>query len=444
MSARRARPWQDRPALSDSWRRVWRWHFFAGLIVMPVLMLMALTGGLYLYKAEIEDIAYRSLATVEVRDTRTSPDQWQRAAEQAVGGTAAAVVISDRPDRAVQVRVRKDQGERTVFVDPHDGRVTGMVGGQGIMELVKKLHSLELLGKPFNILVEIVAGWAIILVATGLFLWWPRKSRDVAVALPRPGNPSRRPFWRDAHAVTGLYVGGIILFLALTGMPWSAVWGDRFMNVMRESGLGRPPAPAAASPWSHGKGHNAPSGTGWTMEHAVLQAPNEGLGILSRVIATAEAEGMSAPYTVSIPADPTLAFTVSRVTRKAEEARSLYVDGMTGQVIADLRWEQFGSGAKAFEWGIAVHQGMQYGEINRLIMLLGCIGIWVLGVSGGMMVWKRRPRGRGITPPPVPPDGRGRAAVLGIVLPLAVIFPLTGLSLAVALAAEWLWGRIRH
>ena len=48
-------------------------------------------------------------------ETRTSPDQWQRAAEQAVGGTAAAVVIPDRPDRAVQVRVRTDQGERTVF-----------------------------------------------------------------------------------------------------------------------------------------------------------------------------------------------------------------------------------------------------------------------------------------------------------------------------------------
>lgn len=437
-------PWQDPTALSDSWRRVWRWHFFAGLIVMPALMLMALTGGLYLYKTEIEGLAWRSMAVVEARDTRALADLWRQKAEQAADGTALAVVVPDRPDRAVQVRVSGDHGERTVFVDPYDGRITGTVGGQGVMELVKKLHSLELLGKPFNILVEVVAGWAIILVATGLFLWWPRRGRNVAIAVPRPGNPARRPFWRDMHAVTGLYVGGIILFLALTGMPWSAVWGDRFMNVMRESGLGRPPAPAAASPWSHGKGHNAPSGTGWTMEHAVLHAPTEGPGMLSRVIATAEAEGMATPYTVSIPADPTLAFTVSRVTRQAQDARSLYIDGMTGQVVADLRWEQFGGGARAFEWGIAVHQGMQYGEINRFIMLMGCIGIWVMGISGGMMVWKRRPRGRGITPPPAPPEGRGRAAVLGIVLPLAVIFPLTGLSLAVALAAEWLWGRIRR
>ena len=430
--------------VSDAFRAVWRWHFYAGLVVLPFLMLMALTGGLYLYKAEIEDVAYRSLATIEVGQTRTSPDQWQRAAEQAVGGTAAAVVIPDRPDRAVQVRVRTDQGERTAFVDPWTGQVTGTVGGQGVMEVVKKLHSLELFGKPFNILVEIVAGWAIILVSTGLFLWWPRKGRDVAVALPRPGDPARRPFWRNAHAVTGLYAGGIILFLALTGMPWSAVWGDKFLNVMRESGLGRPPAPAAASPWSHGKGHNAPSGTGWTMEHAVLHAPNEGQGVLSRVIATAEAKGMGAPYTVSIPADPSLAFSVARLTRQAEDARSLYVDGTTGDVVADLRWQQFGSGAKAFEWGIAVHQGMQYGELNRLIMLFGCVGIWVLGISGGLMVWKRRPRGAGLTAPPRPTDARARAAVLGIVVPLGIIFPLTGLSLLAALAGEWVWRRVKR
>lgn len=429
--------------LSDAFRAVWRWHFYAGLFVLPFLMLMALTGGLYLYKAEIEDVAYRSLATVEVGQTRASPDQWRQAAEQAVGGTAAAVVVPDRPDRAVQVRVRTDQAERTAFVDPYTGQVTGSVGGQGVMEIVKKLHSLELFGKPFNILVEIVAGWAIILVATGLFLWWPRKGRDVAVALPRPGSPDRRPFWRNAHAVTGLYAGGIILFLALTGMPWSAVWGDRFLNVMRESGLGRPPAPSAASAWSHGKGHNAPSGTGWTMEHAVLHTPSEGPGILSRVVATAEAESMGQPYTVSIPADPTLAFTVSRVTRKAEEARSLYVDGTTGQVLGDLRWAQFGSGAKVFEWGIAVHQGMQYGELNRLLMLFGCIGIWALGISGGVMAWKRRPKGAGLTAPPTPTNPRARAAVLGIVVPLGIIFPLTGLSLLAALGLDAVCRRIR-
>ena len=64
---------------------------------------------------------------------------------------------------------------------------------------------------------------------------WPRLTRG------------KRLFWRDLHALTGVYVGGVVLFLAVTGMPWSAVWGDVFLGQMRASGLGRPAAPVASS-----------------------------------------------------------------------------------------------------------------------------------------------------------------------------------------------------
>ncbi|MBX3476266.1 MAG: PepSY domain-containing protein [Brevundimonas sp.] len=431
------------PALPDAYRAVWRWHFYAGLIVMPVLMLMALSGGLYLYKPEIEAAAYRPYDRVQAAAPLTSPDRWQAAAEAEAGAPAVSVFVPARPDRAVQVKA----GDATIFVDPYTAQVTGRVAGDGPMGVVKRLHSLELLGRPFNILVEIVAGWAIILAATGLYLWWPR-GQGVAVAAPRPGDPRRRPFWRDLHAVTGLYVGGVVLFLAVTGMPWSAVWGDRVQTWINASGLGRPPAPAAASPWSHGKGHDKPTGVGWTLEGAVLHAhghgPDASPARLSTVIATVRAQGLAAPYTVSIPDDPTLAYTVARSVEKAEDARSLYVDGRTGAVKADLRWDQFGPGARAFEWGIAVHQGLQYGGINRLVMLLGCIGVWVLGISGLAMWWIRRPRRGGLGAPPAPPGPRARAAVLGIVLPLAVLYPLTGLSLIAALVVERVAGRLKR
>ena len=421
--------------LSGTYRAVWRWHFYAGLFVLPVLMLMALTGALYLFKAEIETAAYGRMAQVAPRDQWTSPDRWLASAGTVAPGQTVSVLVPEQADRAVQVKMRTADGERTVFVDPYDARALGSIGGDGVMGVVKALHSLTLLGKPFNILIEIVAGWAVILVATGVFLWWPR-GRNVAVALPRAGDPSRRPFWRDLHAITGLYAGVVIVFLAVTGMPWSAVWGERFSTVVRESGVGRPPAPPAASPWAHAGPHDKPQGTGWTMEHAVLHAPGHGEARLSTVVATVTDAGMARPYLISVPTDPTLAWTIAGVVEQAEGARSLYVDGRTGALKADIRWDQFGVGAKAFEWGIAVHQGHQYGWTNRLIMLSGCIAIWLLGISGLMMWWKRRPRNGGLGAPPAPPGPRARAAVLGIVLPLAIFYPLTGLSLLAAIALD--------
>ena len=45
------------------YRAIWRWHFFAGLLVIPFMLNLAITGGLYLFKDEINDtvFAYRNV-----------------------------------------------------------------------------------------------------------------------------------------------------------------------------------------------------------------------------------------------------------------------------------------------------------------------------------------------------------------------------------------------
>jgi uncharacterized iron-regulated membrane protein len=245
---------------------------------------------------------------------------------------------------------------------------------------------------------------------------------------------ARRPFWRDLHAVTGLYAGAVIVFLAATGMLWSAVWGDQFMGAVRANGLGRPPAPAATS-WHHAEHDDRPVGTGWLMDGVALQTGPSQDQRLSRVLVAARAESMMAPFTVSIPKSDDLAWTVAQEAKRVQDVRSLYVEAATGTVRADIRYEQFGIGAKTFEWSIYTHQGTQYGQINRIVMLSGCIAIWLLGISAVMMWWKRRPKGR-LAAPVAPPGPRAKVAVLGIVLPLCILYPLTGLSLLVAVALD--------
>ncbi|KTT74283.1 hypothetical protein NS334_05695, partial [Sphingomonas endophytica] len=43
---------------ADLQRAVWRWHFVAGVLVLPFLLWLAVTGALYLYKPEIERLVY--------------------------------------------------------------------------------------------------------------------------------------------------------------------------------------------------------------------------------------------------------------------------------------------------------------------------------------------------------------------------------------------------
>jgi len=443
---------QDQTLLSGVYRAVWRWHFYAGLLVLPILCLMALTGGLYLFKDGIDAAIYRPLAHVEARAGTASPDRWVTVTEAATGGIVSNVIVPAQPDQAARLTVDFEDGSRrTAFVDPHDARLIGVTPFGGVMETIKGLHSLSVVGKWANYLVEIVAGWAVILVATGVFLWWPRK-REAGVMTIRATDLKRRPFWRDLHAITGLYAGGVIAFLAITGMPWSAFWGDQYMAYLKDHGLGRPTAPPAASPFAHATHKTMPVGVGWTMEGMVMPMheashPHAMPARLSTVIAAADANHLVRPYTVSIPSDPGLVWTAARAARQVEDTRSLYIDGATGAVKADIRYDQFGVGAKAFEWGIAVHQGTQYGRLNQFVMLGGCIAIWLLSISAVMMWWKRRPPNlaMGRLGAPVAPTGpRARAAVLGIVLPLAALYPLTGLSLVIAVVFDLALKRLRR
>ena len=286
--------------LSGAYRAVWRWHFYAGVFVMPFLMLLALTGAIYLFKDEIDQVVYRPMIQVADAPGVVSPDAWLPAAAQAGQGRVANVLIPERGDQAARVRVdRPDGSQRTVFVDPHTGRVTGVTGYGGVMETVKTIHSLSLFGPAMNLLVEVAAGWAIVLFATGIYLWQPRGRKVATVALTAT-DVRRRPFWRDLHALVGLYVGGIVLFLAVTGMPWSAVWGDKVMGAVKETGLGRPPAPVAGA-WQRAQHHDAPVGAGWTMEGMVMTHDHAGHGGLAQVLRVADQARLARPYTVNIP-----------------------------------------------------------------------------------------------------------------------------------------------
>lgn len=416
--------------LSGAYRTVWRWHFYAGLICLPFLMLMALTGAIYLFKAEIDDWQTRAVATVVPSPASTVPAAWVEAAVAAIPGRAASLLVSDRPDRAVRVTIETDDGrQRAVFVDPSTARVTGTAPAEGLTETVKKIHSLILFGPGMNLIVEIVAGWAMILVATGVFLWWPRK-RDAGVMTVRARDG--RPLWRDIHAVTGLYAGAAIFFLAFTGMPWSAVWGDRVMGAAREAGFGRPAAPAA-SDWTHAEHGDTPQGVGWTLDHAAMTTAVAPLD-LDRGLAAAEDAGMPRPYLATLPQSPDRAVTVAYQNLRSEDARVIYLDRQ-GDILRDVTAADFGVGARAFEWGIAVHQGTQYGQINRWIMLLACVAVWILSISALAMWWSRRPKGR-LGAPVAPAGPRAKTAVLAIVLPLAILYPLTGLSLVVAVLLD--------
>lgn len=455
-------------ALPGLYRAVWRWHFYAGLIALPFLVLLAVTGGLFLFRAELDTLIHRDLMRVEQQAAPSRPPEALVAAALAAQpGTAFRFIPAPGPADSAQVGIRTAGGERVIaYLDPHDARVLGTLPDKGtVMWFVRQLHSLAWFGTIANGVIEVVAGWSILLVGTGLYLWWPRGPKEArGNALAVRGSPRRRPFWKSLHGTLGVFTAGFIVFLAVTGMPWSVFWGSYANQWANGHNFGYPAGVRVSVPMSSVP--LAESGpTSWSLQQARLPEsdPHAGHGApdagghdhgqstpspaappvppardaigLNAAVAEFTRLGMAPGYAVALPGGPRGVYTGSAYPDDLSQQRVVHLDQYSGRPLLDMSYADYGPLGRGLEWGINVHLGQQYGLANKLVLLAACLGIVALAVSGGVMWWKRRPAGS-LGLPPAPAERRLMVGVAAILAIGGVIFPLVGASMLVMLVLD--------
>ena len=64
-----------RKTVPSFYNLAWRWHFYAGLFVAPFMVLLALTGIVYLYKPQLDALLYADLLQVPAGGQRLAADE---------------------------------------------------------------------------------------------------------------------------------------------------------------------------------------------------------------------------------------------------------------------------------------------------------------------------------------------------------------------------------
>ena len=434
-----------RPGVSalavDTYRAIWRWHFYAGLIAVPFLILLAVTGSLYLFRDEIDDTVFAYRNVVEAEATAPlAPSVLVANAIAAVPGASLKVFRDPGgPTASARVTLETKEGPTYAFVDPYSGKVLGTVAkSDEFNEVVRKLHSLEYVGSYANRVIEAMAGFAIILVVSGLYLWWPRRQSGGVVTIR--GTPKKRVFWRDTHAVTGAFAGILIAFLALSGLPWSFFWGGTLTKIATATGTGYPAALWDNVPVSGEHADHAMDHTSWTMEASPMpmssMMPMDPI-TLDRAVEIARGLGIAPRFEVTAPADASGVYTAAVFPDDLAAVRTIHLDQFSGAPLVDVGYADYGSLSKLTELGINIHMGQEFGLANQLLMLATCLAIILSSVAAVMMWLKRRPSGRLGVPPN--PASRG---VYGALWAMAVVFgillPLSGLLILAMLAVDLL------
>ena len=432
-------------------RAFWRWHFYASFLVIPIFAMLAVTGLIYLFRFQLEPMLHAELMRVEAPAASTSVrpplapqlDAVQRLFPQ---DDVGLVREGREPTDATVFSIEKPDGSTLdVFVDPWRTRVLGSLNpDQTLSGLAIRLHADLMAGRWGDGLIEIAACWAIVMALTGYYLFWAGR----AARLRRTAKAAAGAALRNRHATIGFVAGAGLLFMVLTGLPWTGFWGEKAQTVL---------APTGSSLWSTDPG--AASKPGSTLDeslphsHAVevpwaqgaTEVPPanrgaEAVADIDTAVAVADREGLKHPLSIVLPAERTGVFSVmGDAFHDPSLERTVHVDQYSGAVQADYGFDDYPLLAKAVSQGIGLHEGRSLGAVSFVASSVFCLTVLALCVTGPVMWWRRRPYGSSSVGAP-----RGRMPVRSMrwlsaaLIALGLFLPLFGLTLVVVLILDQL------
>jgi len=433
--------WPDR-------RTLWRWHFFAGLFCLPFVAFLSLTGMVYLFKPQIDDWIDWRYDHLPIA-LSPSPEQDVQAALSAVPqGAFLAYELPRTLQSAARVLVSKPDGEAVrVYVDRNTHTVLKTVLEENRFErLVFRLHGQLLLGNVGSVIMEMVASWTIVLIVTGVLLWWPRHQRGLAgIVYPRLGTKGRTR-WRDLHAVTGVWTSVFLVLFLVSGLPWSFVWGHTLQSVENTVGrltsvkdweIGAVPVAAVIAGHPLGQAQKPPAKENMNMPGMDMPAAStsfaEGGGIsgLDTVVRTASTLSLPAPVIIT-PSGSLWTVRSDTQNRPLRESVTVTPDG---HVVKQETFAEKGLMDRIIDYGVAAHEGQLFGKMNQIINLLVAMGLLMMSSAATILWLKRKPEDSLGAPLALPTQTYGLGGIIILII-LALFLPELGLSLVVLALAN--------
>ncbi len=408
---------------SSLYRMIWRWHFYAGVIVTPVLFVMAVTGALYVFKEELERYFYADTVLTPQQGERVPLQDQIDVAEAVVPGMKAnTLVIYDDPERATELRFFNREKNLRVFVNPCTAEHQGTIDRDAdFFPVVLKIHRSLFAGTFGRVLTELTTSWAILLFITGVYLWWPRRSQGVwGVWWPRTKGKTYTVL-RDLHTVPGFYMAIFALLIAVTGLFFSFVWGRAF--VLTAQATKQIPSVFVDRP----KSQLSTAATTITPDQASAigrkQFPEGHMGLI-------------------LPKKPTDSYGVFVIGEHVTIRGVMAIDRYTGAELEKADWSQFPPMFQARTFAYTIHVGSIFGLPTKILAVLTCVVIIALSITGVWMWLERRPRGRtGF--PRYTSDMRVPPWLIAVIVVLSIFLPVAGISLVVILLFDWLIARFR-
>lgn len=345
------------------WLKVHRW---LGLSLGMVLVLAATTGSAMLVADPLDEVANAHLFRV-ANPASVDHGAVLRQARNAFGRNASLTLRPPRePDKSFQVLVR-GPWNGTLFLHPATGLELGRrAESQGVMGFLFTLHSSLFAQEAGKAVLTLAALAYVILLASGICLWWPVRWRQ-ALSFRRGAGLTRSLY--DWHRVSGVVCGLLVLVSVVSGayMAWPPL--AKWVSHLSGAAQTRPPVVAG--------GPASTEVVQGSIERAQAMFPKAMVGY------------------VQVPAQPDQALRVR--LRLPDDPHpngltSVWFHPRDGEVIAVNRWSELDPGTRAYSYVYPLHTGELGGWPTAVATFLTGVMPMAFAGTGILLWWRRRPK----------------------------------------------------
>jgi uncharacterized iron-regulated membrane protein len=242
----------DTPRQSPARRWLFLTHLWIGLVLGPVIGVVALSGAVVVFRYEINRMTTPGTAYVQPHGGRLPADRLVAAVQAARPGDRIQQAAWEAgPDTAWNFRATSPEGHRIhTFIDQYSGVVTGRDDYQGkFMQWVFDLHAYLLAGKTG----EFINGFFGLALAvtglTGLVVWWPGAGHwRFGFSYLWASRWPRQTY--DLHKLVGFYTSLALVVVALSGCYFAFPGVYRRIAASLTGTAVRTDGPKASTTWA--------------------------------------------------------------------------------------------------------------------------------------------------------------------------------------------------
>ena len=365
-------------------------HLWLGLTSGLVVLLLAVTGCIYVFSVEITAwLRHDEMYVKEVKQDKLPMSFLWEQTQKTVGPgkkiTGSRVYTN--PEKAVVFTCYKAGNQDAIlyfdsidqyyniYTDPYTGKILGIYDEElDFFNIIKMLHWSLLLNAPIG---QQIIGWGtfifVIMLITGIILWWPKNkaARKQRIWFQWKDTTKWRRKNYDLHNILGFYVATIAIIIAFTGMVYAFTWFQGLVYIAGSLSITPPEQLVAQS--------------------KIAKTSDKDLAFNTALANAMKAHSDADGFSISKPADSLAAIDVyvGQYPDVYYVAHQMKFDQYTGKLLGERKHDQKNFGEKLITANYDIHVGAILGFPGKILAFIASFICGLLPVSG-FLIWYGR------------------------------------------------------